>query len=98
MTDPQRLQDDASHIVLYCWIATYLRANDSALSEGASSEGASSANLDRFSEQFQAQAIRLRESALLLQAALDKMRLANERLAARMAEHKAFFAKYQAPQ
>ncbi len=93
MTDPQRLQDDASHIVLYCWIATYLRANDS-----ASSDTASSANLERFSEQFQAQAIRLRESAQLLQAALDKMRLANERLAARMAEHKAFFAKYQAPQ
>ncbi len=93
MTDPERLQDDASHIVLYCWIATYLRGNDS-----ASADGASPANIERFSEQFQAQAIRLRESALLLQAALDKMRLANERLAARMAEHKAFFAKYQAPQ
>jgi hypothetical protein len=45
----------------------------------------------------QSQTTRLQESALQLAAALEKMRTANAKLAARMAEHKAFFAKYQAP-
>jgi len=39
----------------------------------------------------------LQESAAQLAAALERMRVANAKLAARMAEHRAFFAKYQTP-
>lgn len=93
MTDPDRIQDDAVNVVLHAWIAAYLHAETST----AAANIDAAAGAGAFAGQFAAQAARLRESALLLQAALDKMRLANERLAARMAEHKAFFAKYQAP-
>ena len=41
---------------------------------------------------------RLARSAADLAAALEKMRIANAKLALRMAEHKAFFAKYQRPE
>ncbi len=87
MTDPQQPHDDALHVVLHAWITTYLRTVST--ETGAARE--------HFSGRLSTQAVRLRESALLLQAALEKMRIANERLATRMAEHKAFFSKYQAP-
>ena len=88
MMDPEQLHDHASHIILHAWIATYLSGR----------EAGTQANLATLSTQFQAQAGRLRESAILLQAALEKMRIANEKLALRMAEHKAFFAKYRTPE
>ncbi len=87
MLDPQPLHTEASHVVLHSWVAVYLRTG-----RGAGAIGTSA------SETLAAQAHRLRESAILLQAALEKMRIANERLAARMAEHKSFFAKYQTPE
>lgn len=37
----------------------------------------------------------LKDASVNLQAAILKMRAANEKLAARMAEHKAFFDKYR---
>ena len=88
MLDPQRLLDDASHAILHAWVASYVQPGRAVRAK----------LVDSYSEQFQTQATRLRESAILLQAALEKMRLANERLAARMAEHRAFFTKYQAPE
>ncbi len=88
MMNPDSIHDDAMHTVLHAWVTVYLRAGSSGVATA----------LEPLSAQLQTQAVRLRESAVLLQAALEKMRLANERLAARMAEHKAFFAKYQAPQ
>ncbi len=87
MMDPQRLQDDASHILLHAWVTLYL----SGPAVGASTD------LTALSTRLEAQAGKLRESAAQLAAALEKMRIANAKLAARMAEHKAFFAKYQAP-
>ncbi len=87
MMDPQKLHDDISHIVLHAWIAAYL---------GAGSTGAGNART-AFPNAFQAQQSKLQESAAQLAAALEKMRIANAKLAARMAEHRAFFAKYQAP-
>ncbi len=86
MTDPDSLQEHATHIVLHAWIAAYL-------AEGVQREPARPTASLLLSSQAQ----RLRESAIALQAALEKMRAANEKLAARMAEHKAFFAKYEAP-
>jgi hypothetical protein len=84
MMDPQKFHDDVSHIVLHAWIATYL---------GASTVGRPAT----LSNSLQAQANKLQESAAQLAIALEKMRIANAKLAARMAEHRAFFAKYQAP-
>jgi hypothetical protein len=85
MMDPEELHDHVSHVVLHAWVSLYL------------SGGGASARRLALATDFQAQAIRLRESAIQLQAALEKMRIANEKLASRMAEHKAFFAKYQTP-
>lgn len=87
MNDPQQLHDDALHIVLHAWIAAYVRKDRRVRSVRGGDP-----------VQLSSQALRLRDSALQLQAALEKMRLANERLASRMAEHKAFFAKFQAPE
>jgi len=84
MTDPQKFHDEISHIVLHAWIATYL---------GARPGGGPTTTL---SSNLQAQASKLQESAAQLAIALEKMRVANAKLAARMAEHRAFFAKYQA--
>lgn len=84
MMDPEKLLADASHVVLFAWVATYL-----------GSSAAAKADPQTLSVRFSDQTLRLRESALQLQLALEKMRLANEKLAARMAEHKAFFAKYK---
>lgn len=88
MMNSDSIHDDAMHTLLHAWVTVYLRSRGSQVAE----------SLEPLSTQLQSQAVRLRESAVLLQAALEKMRLANERLAARMAEHKAFFAKYQAPE
>jgi hypothetical protein len=88
MMDPDRLLDRSSHIVLHAWITVYL----------AGPSGQTRPDLLAFSTQLESQAGKLRESALQLRAALEKMRLANEKLAARMAEHKAFFAKYKSPE
>jgi hypothetical protein len=88
MQNPPKLQADALHIVLHAWVATYLCARTTA-SNGAATT---------LSTDLQTQAGKLRESATALQAALEKMRIANEKLALRMAEHKAFFAKYQTPE
>jgi hypothetical protein len=85
MIDPEQLQHQASYIVLHAWVATYRAA----ARDGSSPDPAA------FSAQLQTQAGKLRDSAVALQAALEKMRIANERLAARMAAHKAFFAKYK---
>lgn len=87
MTDPQRLQDDASHVLLHAWVTMYL----------SSATASPNTDLTAISTRLQVQAGKLAESALQLTAALEKMRIANAKLAARMAEHKAFFAKYQAP-
>jgi hypothetical protein len=84
MIDPQKFHDEISHIVLHAWIATYLGART------GSGPAALSSNL-------QAQTTKLQESAAQLAIALEKMRVANAKLAARMAEHRAFFAKYQTP-
>jgi hypothetical protein len=86
MMDPDELHGHASHIVLHAWITVYLGARTAA-----------GTDLATFSTNLNMQASRLRESAVQLQAALEKMRAANEKLAQRMAEHKAFFAKYQTP-
>ena len=88
MMDPERLLDRSSHIVLHAWITTYL-------SEPAGRPGV---DLLTFSTQLGEQASRLRESAIALRAALEKMRIANEKLAERMAAHQAFFAKYKSTQ
>jgi len=82
--DPQKLHDEISHIVLHAWIATYL---------GARTAGGPTS----LSSSLQAQTSKLQESAAQLAIALEKMRVANAKLAARMAEHRAFFAKYQSP-
>jgi hypothetical protein len=84
MMDPQKAHDDVMHIVLHAWIATYL---------GARTKGRPAT----LSSNLQSQAAKLQESAAQLAVALEKMRIANAKLAARMAEHRAFFAKYQAP-
>jgi hypothetical protein len=84
MMNPQKFQDEISHIVLHAWIATYL---------GARTIGGPTS----LSSNLQAQTTRLQESAAQLAIALEKMRAANAKLAARMAEHRAFFAKYQTP-
>ncbi len=86
MMDPQRLQADASHIVLHAWIEIYLSGK-------AQANSGPSARTTRLADH----ASKLQESAAQLAAALEKMRVANAKLALRMAEHKAFFAKYQAP-
>jgi hypothetical protein len=83
--DPQKFHDEISHIVLHAWIAAYL---------GAGTSGGSTAPASNL----QAQTTKLQESAAQLAVALEKMRVANAKLAARMAEHRAFFAKYQAPE
>jgi hypothetical protein len=88
MMDPQKLHDDISHILLHAWIATYL---------GAQSTAAGAART-AFPSGLRAQTSKLQESAVQLAAALEKMRIANAKLAARMAEHRAFFAKYQTPE
>ncbi len=88
MTDPQRLQDDASHVLLHAWATLYLSGGTAGVGN----------DLTAISTRLEAQAAKLRESAAQLAAALEKMRIANAKLAARMAEHKAFFAKYQAPE
>jgi hypothetical protein len=80
--DPQKFHDDVSHIVLHAWIATYLRPRTTRAPRPA----------------FQNSQSKLQESAAQLAVALEKMRIANARLAARMAEHRAFFAKYQTPE
>jgi hypothetical protein len=87
MIDPDELHELASHIILHAWVHQYLRGR----------RVRSSADLAQFSTRLNEQGIKLRESALALQEALEKMRVANEKLAARMAEHRAFFAKYQTP-
>jgi hypothetical protein len=87
MMDPRKLQETMTHIVLHAWVDAY-----------TSGRYRPAADLGTFSVQISEQATRLRESAVQLQAALEKMRIANEKLALRMAEHKAFFAKYQTPQ
>ena len=88
MTDPQKLHTAASHIVLHAWVATYL-AGRSTVAGG---------QVTTLSTQLQIQAGKLNESALQLAAAIEKMRIANAKLAQRMAEHKAFFAKYRRPE
>jgi len=87
MLDPDELHDHVSHIVLHAWVTLYL--------SGRGTEARP--DLAAFSSNLQIQAHKLRESAAQLQIALEKMRVANEKLAVRMAEHKAFFANYQAP-
>ena len=84
MMDPQKFHDEISHIVLHAWITTYL---------GARTSGGQTT----LSRNLQHQTTKLQESAAQLAIALEKMRIANAKLAARMAEHRAFFAKYQAP-
>jgi hypothetical protein len=87
MMDPQKFHAELSHIVLHAWIATYLRAQ----TKGADRRPATLSN------NLQQQSVKLQESAAQLAAALERMRVANAKLAARMAEHRAFFAKYQTP-
>jgi len=87
MMDPRKLQETVTHIVLHAWVTEYTSGRDLR----------PAADLGTFATQIQEQATRLRDSAAQLQTALEKMRLANEKLALRMAEHKAFFAKYQTP-
>jgi DNA anti-recombination protein RmuC len=88
MTDPQKLHADATHLVLHAWVMAYLGGR------------AATANGDTttLATQLQTQAGKLRESTEQLAAALEKMRIANAKLAQRMAEHKAFFAKYRRPE
>jgi hypothetical protein len=87
MIDPQKFHTEVSQIVLHAWIATYLQAP----TIGADRRPATIAN------QLHQQSAKLQESAAQLAAALERMRVANAKLAARMAEHRAFFAKYQTP-
>jgi hypothetical protein len=86
--DPQKLQDETSHIVLHGWIAVYL----------GGAKTAPAADLGALSTRLVGQAARLQETAAQLAIALEKMRAANAKLALRMAEHKAFFAKYRTPE
>jgi hypothetical protein len=88
MPNPKKIQADATLIVLHAWVQTYF------VRRAAGAPG----NVTSLSSQLQTQAGRLQESAIQLAAAVEKMRLANAKLAQRMAEHKAFFAKYQRPQ
>jgi hypothetical protein len=85
MTDPQNLQDQATHVILHAWITRYL-AGRASISDGDAAALAKRLHL---------QAGKLNDSAIALAAALEKMRAANAKLAQRMAEHKAFFAKYR---
>jgi hypothetical protein len=88
MLDPQKLQDDAAHVVIHAWISLYL----------AGHAGGAQVDLSALSSRLNNHAQKLQESAGQLASALEKMRMANAKLALRMAEHKAFFAKYQPPQ
>jgi hypothetical protein len=89
MLDPQKLQDETTHIVLHGWIAAYL---------GGAKAAPAAADLGALSTRLVGQAARLQETAAQLAIALEKMRTANAKLALRMAEHKAFFAKYRTPE
>jgi hypothetical protein len=88
MIDPQKLNDDATHVVLHAWITVYL----------ADRSTTSAADLGAGAARLAGHSARLQESAAQLASALEKMRAANAKLALRMAEHKAFFAKYQTPE
>lgn len=88
MSDPQRLHDELSTIVLHAWTAVYL----------AGEPTAKTGRIPVVSSRLEDHAAKLQESAAQLAAALEKMRVANAKLALRMAEHKAFFAKYRPQQ
>jgi hypothetical protein len=90
MTDPQRLHDDTLKIVLISIATAYC--------SGRAGRAAIGGDLDTLGTRLESQAGRLARSAADLAAALEKMRIANAKLALRMAEHKAFFAKYQRPE
>ncbi len=85
MTDPMSAYEEALNTVLHAWVTTYL---DSARTPTVE-------DLAAIANRFERHAHRLRESAVVLEAALEKMRRANERLAARMVEHKQFFEGYR---
>jgi len=87
MMDPQKIHNDVSHIVLHAWVTMYL----------AAPAAAANGNLTALSSRLHTQASKLQASAEQLASAVEKMRVANAKLAQRMAEHKAFFAKYQRP-
>ncbi len=86
MYDPFNVEDHVAHIILHAWVNAYL-----------TDRPWNGARISHYSAKFEEQSAKLRDSAIALQAALEKMRAANEKLAQRMAEHKAFFAKYQNP-
>jgi hypothetical protein len=91
MMNPHDINDDAAHVVLHSWISLYLSRRYTAPAAGGN------ADIARLSTRLGEHASKLQESAAQLAAALEKMRVANAKLALRMAEHKAFFAKYQVP-
>ncbi len=88
MTDPQKLHVEISSIVLHAWTEAYLADAKTGTSNG----------LTALASRLENHAAKLSDSAAQLAAALEKMRIANAKLALRMAEHKAFFAKYRPAQ
>lgn len=90
MMNPHDINDDAAHVVLHAWVSLYLSGRYTPPAGG-------DADLGQLSTRLGEHATKLQESAAQLAAALEKMRAANAKLALRMAEHKAFFAKYQVP-
>jgi hypothetical protein len=91
MMNPHHINDDAAHVILHAWTSLYLSGRYTAPAAGGT------ADVARLSKRLGEHASKLQESAAQLAAALEKMRVANAKLALRMAEHKAFFAKYGVP-
>ncbi len=88
MFDRQKLYDELSTILLHAWTAVYLAREPRVKPD----------RIPVISSRLEDHAAKLQESAAQLAAAVEKMRVANAKLALRMAEHKAFFAKYRPQQ